>query len=167
MKRVIFMAILGIILTGCSSKIRVNNTVIKDFDVNRYLGNWYEIARFNHSFESGMEYTKARYTLRDDGKIEVVNTGIKNSKLKKAVGRAKLTRTPGLLKVSFFGPFYADYRILMLSDDYTYALVGSKGDNYLWILSRTPTLSEAKLAKLLSEAKRRGYDISKFIWVRQ
>ena len=135
--------------------------------MNRYLGSWYEIAKYDHSFERGLDYAMARYTLRDDGKIDVLNTGIKDGRAKDAKGIAKTTDVPGLLRVSFFGPFYSDYRIMMLDKEYQYALVGSKTDKYLWILSRTPVLDDATKSLILAEADRRGYDTNKLIWVKQ
>ena len=98
---------------GCVSGPKVNNAPVSALDLNRYLGEWYEIARFDHSFERGVEQAKAKYSLKDDGTIEVVNSGIKNGKSKTAVGKGKTTDTPGLLRVSFFGPFYADYRVML------------------------------------------------------
>ena len=152
---------------GCVSVPKVDNAPVATLDMNRYLGEWYEIARFDHSFERGVEQAKANYTQNADGTIKVVNSGIKNGKPKTAVGKGKTTDTPGLLRVSFFGPFYADYRVMMIDEDYTYALVGSGGADYLWILSRTSGLSETAKSELLSEAQRRGYDTGKLIWVRQ
>ena len=152
---------------GCVSVPKVDNTPVAALDLNRYLGEWYEIARFDHSFERGVERAKAKYSLKDDGTIEVVNSGIKDGKPKTAIGKGKTTDTPGLLRVSFFGPFYADYRVMMIDEDYTYALVGSGGADYLWILSRTPGLSETAKSELLAEAQRRGYDTDKLIWVEQ
>ena len=170
MKKVLFIVVVTLIaslLTGCSTKQTVDNSVVSDLDLNRYLGDWYEIARFDHRFERGVEYTKANYTLREDGKVSVLNTGIKDGKPKEAKGKAKLTDTPALLRVSFFGPFYADYRVMLLAADYQYALIGSGSDKYLWILSRTPRLSDEAKALILNEAQRRGYDTSKLIWVKQ
>ena len=152
---------------GCVSVPKVDNTPVAALDLNRYLGEWYEIARFDHSFERGVEQAKANYTQNADGTIKVVNSGIKDGKPKTAIGKGKMTDTPGLLRVSFFGPFYADYRVMLIDEDYTYALVGSGGADYLWILSRTSGLSETAKSELLSEAKRRGYDTGKLIWVEQ
>ncbi|MBQ6142039.1 MAG: lipocalin family protein [Kiritimatiellae bacterium] len=152
---------------GCVSGPKVDNTPVAALDLNRYLGEWYEIARFDHSFERCVEQAKANYTLKDDGTIEVVNSGIKNGKPKTAIGKGKTTDTPGLLRVSFFGPFYADYRVMLIDKDYTRALVGSGSADYLWLLSRTPGLSETAKSELLAEARRRGYDTDKLIWVRQ
>ena len=155
------------LLAGCVSGPKVDNTPVAALDLNRYLGEWYEIARFDHSFERGVEQAKANYTQNADGTIKVVNTGIRDGKPKTAIGKGKTTDTPGLLRVSFFGPFYADYRVMLIDKDYTRALVGSSSADYLWLLSRSPELSETAKSELLSEAKRRGYDTGKLIWVGQ
>ena len=105
MRTTLFLTSLFCLLTGCS-KLTVDNSVVKDFDTNRFLGGWYEIARFDHRFERGMEQTQATYTLQKDGTIKVLNAGMKNGKPKQSEGLAKLTDTPALLRVSFFGPFY-------------------------------------------------------------
>ena len=163
--RIILVSSLAL-AAGCVSVPKVDNAPVAALDLSRYLGEWYEIARFDHSFERGVERAKAKYSLKDDGTIEVVNSGIKDGKPKTAIGKGKTTDTPGLLRVSFFGPFYADYRVMMIDEDYTNALVGSGGADYLWILSRTPGLSETAKSELLAEAQRRGYDTGKLIWVR-
>ena len=154
----------------CVRAGEVDNTPVGSLDLSRYLGNWYEIARFDHSFERGMSRVMAEYRLRSDGKVDVINSGWKEGKFKQTKGKAKQPdpdRNPALLKVSFFLFFYSDYRVLMLSDDYSVALVGSSSDKYLWILSRTPDLPKTTLNAVLDEAKRRGYDTSKLIWVEQ
>ena len=157
----------AVALAGCVSGPKVDNTPVSALDLNRYLGEWYEIARFDHSFERGVEQAKANYTQNADGTIKVVNSGIKNGKPKTAVGKGKTTDTPGLLRVSFFGPFYADYRVMLIDKDYTRALVGSSSADYLWLLSRSPELSETAKSELLYEARRRGYVTDKLIWVKQ
>lgn len=167
MKKIFLMAIAAILLAGCNNANEVDNSTIKVLDMNRYLGSWFEIAKFDHYFERGMDYVMAKYTLRDDGKIDVLNTGIKDGRAKDAKGIAKPTNLSGLLRVSFFGPFFSDYRIMMLDDDYQYALVGGSNENYLWILSRTPELDAPTKALILAEAERRGYDLNKLIWVKQ
>jgi lipocalin len=154
------------IAAGCVSSPAVDNSPVSSLDLDRYLGTWYEIARFDHSFERGVEEAKAVYTLNKDGTVKVVNSGIKNGKPKTAVGKGKRTDEPGLLRVSFFGPFYADYRVLMIDADYSYALVGSGGADYLWILSRTTSLPDGVKSAILAEATRRGYDTSKLIWTK-
>ena len=152
---------------GCVSVPKVDNAPVAVLDLNRYLGEWYEIARFDHSFERGVEQAKANYTQNADGTIKVANSGIKNGKPKTAIGKGKTTDTPGLLRVSFFGPFYADYRVMLIDKDYTRALVGSSSADYLWLLSRSPELSETAKSELLYEARRRGYVTDKLIWVKQ
>lgn len=166
MKKMLTLSVLLCLLTGCS-KLTVDNSVVTTFELNRFLGNWYEIARFDHRFERGMEQTKANYVLREDGKVDVLNTGMKDGVYSEAKGVAKLTDTTALLRVSFWGPFYSDYRIMLLDDDYQYALIGSGSDDYLWILARTPQISEDVKGVILSEAQRRGYDTGKLIWVKQ
>ena len=158
--------VVAVCLAGCMSGPAVDNTPVSTLDLDSYLGSWYEIARFDHSFERGVEEAKAVYTLNRDGTIKVVNFGIKAGKPKTAVGKGKRTDQPGLLRVSFFGPFYADYRVMMIDEDYGYALVGSGGAGYLWILSRTKNLPADVKSAILAEATRRGYDTSKLIWVK-
>lgn len=167
MKKNVLFALMTLVLTACGGQLTVDNSVVDSLDLNRYLGDWYEIARFDHSFEQGMDFCKANYTLREDGKIDVLNTGIKDGEPEEAEGIGKLTDTPALLRVSFFGPFYSDYRVMMLDSAYQYALIGSGSDDYLWILSRTPKLEDDVKAAILAEAKRRRYDTEKLIWVKQ
>ena len=165
--RIAFWGVAVAFVAGCASGPDVDNSTVSALDLDRYLGTWYEIARFDHSFERGVEEAKAVYTLNKDGTVKIVNSGIKGGKPKTAVGKGKRTDRPGLLRVSFFGPFYADYRVMMIDPDYSYALVGSGGAGYLWILSRTRSLPNGVKSAILSEATRRGYDTSKLIWVKQ
>ena len=151
---------------GCRAQ-KVDNSTVASLDPERYLGKWYEIARFDHGFERGLDFATAEYSMTNDCKsVKVVNRGIKDGKLKTSNGKAKFTGTPGLLRVSFFGPFYSDYRVMMLSDNYDYALVGSKSGKYLWILSRTKQLPVNVESKILDEATSRGYNIEDLIWVK-
>lgn len=165
MKKNALFILLLCMVCGCT-KLTVDNSVVDSLDVNRYLGEWYEIARYDHRFERGMENTRAIYSMRNDGMIDVINTGVKDGERKESKGKAKLTDTPALLRVSFFGPFYSDYRVMMLDADYQYALIGSGSDDYLWILSRKPLLPDTVKQQVIKEAQRRGYDTSKLIWVR-
>lgn len=165
MKRLITI-LTTICLTLICEAATIDNTTVKTFDLQRFLGSWYEVARYDHWFERGLEQTKATYKLRTDGKIEVLNTGIKNGKPKESKGKAKTTDTAGLLRISFFGPFYSDYRIMLIDKDYQYAIIGSSSDSYLWILSRKPQLSKDTKELILKEVRRRGYDINKLIWVK-
>lgn len=140
---------------------------VASLDLSRYMGLWYEIARYENSFERGMTGVTATYTLLPDGKVRVENAGFKNGVRKHAVGRAFCPdkTQPGKLKVSFFLWFYSDYYVLELDEDnYGYALVGSSSDKYLWILSRTPSLPEETKDKLISSAQNRGYDVRKLLF---
>jgi lipocalin len=166
MKKMFFMALAAMFLSACDAT-EIDNSTVKSVDLNRYVGRWYEIAKFDHIFERGLDFAMANYTLREDGKIDVLNTGVKDGRAKDAKGIAKTTNISGLLKVSFFGPFYSDYRILMLDTNYQYALVGGSNENYLWILSRTPQLDDATRSLILAEAEKRGYNTSKLVWVKQ
>ena len=142
------------------------------FDLNRYLGKWYEVARYDHAFERGLVGTTAEYSLLDDGKIKVLNSGYINTldgTYQQSVGKAKPNRNgkSGQLRVSFFGPFYSDYYILDLAPDYSYSVVGSSSPKYLWILSRTPHLNPKVQSEILTNLQQRGYDTQKLIWVEQ
>jgi len=153
----------------CSNPLAFDNSTIKELDLNRYLGKWYEIARFDHRFEHGLTDITAEYVLKDNGIIQVLNRGYNQKKKKNilAEGKAKTTKEPGVLRVSFFWNFYSDYRIMALGSNYDWALIGAgKGTDYLWILSRTETLPEETYNQILAEAKRRGFDISKLIKIR-
>ena len=170
MKSLIFVAVIaGILpLTACSKDF--DNSTVDEFDLSRYLVEWYEIARYDHSFERGMDNTMAEYILQDDGKVVVLNTGWKNGKFKIAEGKAKYKDPegdPGHLRVSFFLFFYSDYNVMMVDENYQISLVGSKAEKYLWILSRTPVPDPVLLEMVLTEAKNRGYDTSELIWVDQ
>lgn len=163
----IFAFLASVMLPIACSGQKVDNSPVSSFIPDNYLGNWFEIARFDHSFERDVQFATARYTMTDNGTIKVINSGIRNGRTKTSVGKAKFTDTPGMLRVSFFGPFYSDYIVMMLADDYSYALVGSKSQNYLWILSRTPQLPERTMNAILAEARSRGYDTEKLIMVDQ
>lgn len=145
------------------------NAVVENFNLDRYLGRWYEIARFDHRFERGLDYVTAEYVLNDNGTLKVVNRGYDRDRgrLHETVGKAKITDIPGHLRVSFFLFFYSDYDILALGENYDWVLIGSSSPKYLWILSRTPSLSADQLSHILGIARQRGYDISKLIYPAQ
>ena len=132
-------------------------------DLQRYVGRWYEIARYEQSFQKGCEGVTADYSLRPDGAINVVNRCRKtDGKTDEARGKAKVVDrvTNAKLKVSFFGPFYGDYWVLDHADDYSWSIVGKSSGRYLWILARKPTPSEAKVDDLIQRVRRMGYDSS-------
>jgi apolipoprotein D and lipocalin family protein len=171
---VITLLLIGNSLVSCKTqKIMIDNTVVKDLDIQKYLGTWYEIARYNHSFERGLVGVTANYSFRKDGKIKVVNSGYKNSfdgKFSQAVGKAKIPdpiNDPAKLKVSFFLFFYGDYYVMELDKDYQWAVIGSSSDKYLWILSRKPQMEKELYNELLDKLQKRGYDVSKLIKVKQ
>lgn len=150
----------------------MDSSTIQQLDLKRYMGKWYEIARFNHRFERNMVGVTAIYELLSNGKISVINAGYKNGfdgRLKSTKGKAKQPnpKDPGKLKVAFFLFFSSDYYIFELDPEYQWALVGSSTDKKLWILSRTPSLKKKTLDDILSRAKQRGFDTDKLIWVDQ
>ncbi|MDD2799691.1 MAG: lipocalin family protein [Bacteroidales bacterium] len=174
MKKYIILTIpILLLLAACSSQNKIiDKTVVKELNVKRYLGKWYEIARYDHSFERGLVGVTATYSLREDGKIKVINSGYKGTldgKRSEAIGKAKIPdpTVPSKLKVSFFWIFYADYFVLELDTDYQWAIIGSSSDNYLWILSRTPQIEDVLYDELLAKITKRGYDVTKLIKVDQ
>jgi apolipoprotein D and lipocalin family protein len=142
---------------------------IDNFELNRYLGDWYEIARLDHSFERGLEAVKAEYSLRDDGGIRVINSGrdSKTQVAQQAEGRAYFVEEPNLghLKVSFFGPFFGSYVIFELDENYQYAFIAGNNRDYLWLLARTPEVSEELIDQFISRASLLGFDTSQLIFV--
>jgi lipocalin len=169
MKKQILLAVLSLFLfTQCKTqgtRTSVDKSTVIGVDLNRYLGKWYEIARFDRSFEKGLTGVTATYSLRKDGKVKVLNEGFKNTlngKHKVAVGKAIIPDPQDLskLKVSFFLNFYADYLIMELDQaHYQYAMVGSNSDTFMWILSRTPELPDSIYNMLLDKARKRGYAV--------
>lgn len=162
------LMLLGVTLLGCAG-IPKNVVPVENFDVNRYLGTWYEIARFDHSFERGLSRVTATYSLNENGTIRVVNRGFKAEKneWKEAIGKAKFVgrQDVGRLKVSFFGPFYGGYNIIDLDAAYSRVLVCSSNDKYLWILAREPKLPDEVLKGLLDKANSLGFATEKLIYV--
>jgi apolipoprotein D and lipocalin family protein len=162
---------MSIFLFGCVG-IPSNITPVKGFDIERYKGTWYEIARLDHSFERGLEKVTAEYGAKSDGGITVENKGFdpKSGIWKKAVGKAYFVGDPheGRLKVSFFGPFYGGYNIIGLDEkDYSYALVCGPDRSYLWILARKPYLDESIKSQLVQKAEAFGFETEKLIYVKQ
>lgn len=156
---------------ACSTTPPKGVTPIEGFNADLYLGSWYEIARLDHAFESGLESVTATYSKREDGGLKVVNRGFNVAKQRwqQSVGKAYFTgpQSRAALKVSFFGPFYGGYNVIALDEDYQHALVCGPNRDYLWILSRTPQISEQVKTALLAKARETGFDVSKLIWVKQ
>ncbi len=166
-----FLFVPLIILVGCTGTPEGVQPV-QDFDLNRYLGRWYEIARLDHRFERGLVNVSAEYTLRDDGGIRVVNRGYNTDAAEwtEVEGKAYFVGREGEahLKVSFFGPFYASYVVFELDkEDYQYAFVSGNSTAYLWLLSRTPEVSDELLARFEARAKELGFDSETLIYVPQ
>lgn len=176
MRRLPAILTIVVLLLGFSAKSEgqvMDLTTVKDLDLNRFMGKWYEIARFPHFFEKGLVGVTATYRLLEEGKIEVINAGYKNTlegERSSAVGKAKLPNKlePGKLKVSFFWIFYSDYFVLELDAiNYQYAMIGSSSDKYFWILGRTPQMDPAIYNMLLEKARKRGYKLDQLYKVQQ
>lgn len=168
--RTTLLLFLGLSLAACSTSLPEGVQPVTDFNLNRYLGKWYEIARLDHSFERGLQKVTAIYTLRNQGGINVENKGYSTSKKRwqKAEGKAYLARkrNEGYLKVSFFGPFYSSYVIFNLDkENYEYAFVAGNNKSYLWLMSRSPTVSKQVLQKFITQAKSLGFNTDKLIYV--
>ncbi len=165
--RPLFTLLVMLALASCTG-IPKGATPVTGFELDRYLGQWYEIARLDHRFERGLSHVTAEYSLRDDGEVRVVNRGYdaRRGEWREAVGRARFVEGAdiGRLKVSFFGPFYGGYNILVLDREYRHALVSGPNHDYLWILARTPTLEPATIEPLLDTANALGFDTGALIW---
>ena len=151
-------------LTGCVTTSDI--AAVRDFEPERYMGTWYEIARLPQYFERDMDEVRARYTLESDGTIEVVNSGVRNGEPQSITGTAKLKNPKakpltGELRVSFFWPFYSDYRIIELDPDYTVAVVTGGSRSYLWVLSRKPEMPQAELDGIVRRMKTLGFEVDK------
>ena len=145
---------------------------VEYFDLTRYLGKWYEIARLDHSFERGLNKVTAEYSLNDNGSVKVINRGYseQDKQWQEATGVAYFIDSPnnGLLKVTFFRPFYGTYAIIELDhDNYQYAVVSGPNHSYLWILSRTPSLSDMVKKQLIQKAADAGFNTQDLIFVAQ
>jgi apolipoprotein D and lipocalin family protein len=179
-KTIARLALVGaaaVALSACAtllSRHPVGNRAVpepaKSVDLQRYLGRWYEIARYEQGFQKGCQGVTADYSLRPDGSISVVNRCRKpGGKISEARGRAKIVdrATNAKLKVSFFGPFFGDYWVLDHADDYSWSIVGEGSGRYLWLLHRRATPAEAEVRKLIDRARDLGYDTSMLRRTRQ
>jgi len=139
--------------------------VVPHVELEKYLGKWYEIAHLPAKFQEGCNETTATYTLLKDGSISVLNQAIKNGKMKQAKGKAKVVdkNSNAKLKVTFFWPFYGDYWIIKLGNNYEYSVVGTPNRKYLWILSRTPQMDDNLYSQIIEYGKSKGFDANKLI----
>ncbi len=158
-------------LASCSTSPPKGVVVVPQFELQRYLGNWYEIARLDHSFEKGMTNTSANYVLKDDNSIQVLNRGYDTQKKewREAIGTALplVDANVPSLKVSFFGPFYGGYHVFALDENYRWALIVGSDLDYFWLLSRDKTISPELKSELILKAKTIGIATEKLIWVDQ
>jgi apolipoprotein D and lipocalin family protein len=166
-----FLLLLFLLISGCTG-IPENIHPVTDFELNKYLGKWYEIARLEHSFETGLTKINAEYSLREDGSVKVINRGysVSEQRWKEAEGTAYFVQQPDIahLKVSFFGPFYGSYIVFELDKaNYQYSLVTSHDKSYFWILARTPHIDPQLQAELIAKAKALGFATDKLIFTEQ
>nr|WP_068544781.1 lipocalin family protein [Thalassotalea crassostreae] len=168
MKKIMLFIMVSLI-TGClgmPDKVEP----IEDFELNQYLGKWYEVARLDHSFERGLSKVSAEYSIKQDGGVKVLNKGFSeaDNEWQEAEGKAYFVNedSQGYLKVSFFGPFYGSYVIFELEkENYQYAFVSGPNTDYLWLLSRTPTVEPEILEKFIKLSKQRGFNTDELIYV--
>ena len=157
-------------LSACATRVP-QGVLPVDFDVDRYAGRWYEVARIDHFFEKGLVRTSAEYSRNADGTLTVVNRGFDpaREKWKQSVGKARFVGAPtqAALKVSFFGPFYGGYNVVALDPQYQWAMVVGSSLDYFWILSRTPTLAQDVKDRLMAQARALGVDEQQVLWVLQ
>lgn len=163
-------AVLSLMLLQSCAVQSKNVVAIEDFKSDEYLGRWYEIARFDYSFEKNLDNTTAEYSLNPDGSIKVINKGLnyKKNEWTSAKGKAKFvgSKTEAKLKVSFFGPFYGAYNVVAIDKNYQNAMIYGRSTKYIWLLSRAPKMDSQSKQAFLEKAKRDGYDVSKLIWVK-
>ena len=167
--KIILLIISSLLLSGCLG-MPESIKPVDGFNLNNYLGKWYEIARLDHSFERGLSQVTANYSIKDDGGVRVINNGfsIKNNEWQEAEGKAYFvdTTTEGYLKVSFFGPFYGSYVVFELEhENYQYAFISGPNTDYLWLLSRTTSVEPEVMQKFLKMSKERGFTIEDLIYV--
>ncbi len=170
MKKLILL-IATLLLTGCLGMPK-SVSPVTDFELNKYLGKWYEIARLDHSFERGLSQVSAEYSLKNDGGVAVVNRGFSeaDNEWREAEGKAYFVNEEdeAYLKVSFFGPFYGSYVVFELDhENYQYAFVSGPNTDYLWLLARTPVIDSEIMQKFLTMSEERGFNTENIIYVQQ
>ncbi len=153
-----------LLLAGCSTcnANPVDNTTVSEFDLDRYMGKWYEVARIDNRYQRNLTAVTAEYSLGKGDRITIVNRGYNpsNGEWREVEARGETTSTVGRLKVSFFLFVTSEYNIMDLGENYEWALVGTKSSNFLWIISRTPALPADTLNHIISLAEKRGYNIN-------
>ncbi|MFX0198828.1 MAG: lipocalin family protein [Candidatus Hodarchaeota archaeon] len=169
--RVFLVLLMSLLVNGCLG-LPKGVYPVDEFNLNNYLGKWYEIARLDHSFERGLDRITAEYSLRDDSGVRVINKGfsIAENKWKETEGKAYFVRgqDEGYFKVSFFGPFYGSYVVFELDKDkYQYAFVAGSNRSYLWLLARTPTVRKELVDRFVKRATELGFDTDNLIFVQQ
>lgn len=168
MHKLLLAGLLSVLLGGCVGH-PASVQPVGNFNLDRYLGTWYEIARLDHRFERGMERVTATYSLNDDGSVRVLNRGFSSTdaQWETAEGKARFVESAdrGYLKVSFFGPFYGSYVVFGLDDAYQHAYIAGPDHDYLWLLARTPTVSDSLYSDFLQRAEAAGFDTTKLIRV--
>lgn len=169
MKNIFLVTLVLFLFTACSYK-DPNIKSVQTVDLDRYIGSWYEIARYEHKFEIDCKNVTATYSIKENEKIEVINrcTKMTTGEKTEAIGEVySIDNTNAKLKVSFFWPFYGDYWIIMLDKNYSYAVISEPSKKYLWILSREKKLDEKIKEKILKRLESLDYDLSKLIWTVQ
>ena len=172
MRHSLIVLLLASVMAACSSSPPDGLTVVEDFDINRYTGRWYEIARLDHRFERGLSNVTAEYTLQENNDVAVLNRGYDEDEQRwdEAEGTAKFVGETdrGSLKVSFFGPFYGGYHIIALDHaNYQWAMISGPSRDYLWILARDPTLAPDIYQNLIEQARTSGFATDALIEVDQ
>ena len=164
----IIILCLPVLLSGCVGTPD-NVKPVNNFELQRYLGKWYEIARLDHRFERGLSKISAQYSLREEGGVKVINRGYSEAEQqwREAEGKAYFVDDPSTahLKVSFFGPFYGSYIVFDLDENYQYAMISGPDTDYLWILSRTSQLEQSTIDRLVNKAKTLGFNTDELIFV--
>lgn len=171
------LLLVSILALGACNSMPVGNPnapePAKAVELERYLGKWYELARYENRFEKGCEAVTAEYAKRDDGLIKVLNScrkGAVDGEKETAEGKAKIVEDSNgaKLKVSFFGPFFfGDYWVLDRAEDYSWSIVGEPSGKYLWILTRDAVPGKVKREELVTKAKALGYDTSLLVFPKQ
>lgn len=167
LRTALVIALLPFVVSGCVST-PPGVEPVDNFNLDRYLGKWYEIARLDHSFERGLHNVTAEYSMREDGGVRVLNRGYSREKgWNEAEGKAYFVEEPdrAFLKVSFFGPFYGSYIVFELDEDYEYAFVSGPKTSYLWLLARQPEVTDEVMQRFRSRAGELGFDLDELIIV--